>query len=272
MLQYPDLTLDDIQYYWGNSVVMLETDGAFTACVIASIRSSNKYPIMLTSVLTGEKVISLRRQAFVRRVLVHHPALGYGDYKGIPLYLSPSAGQGLRKGVDRANLTALCPIDWKESVSKNLKAITTKARRLIREGRSTLPVDVSRAYRDLTAMYSSMNHLSSRGSMIAGVIHITNRAITARLLEQSVNNTYPSVTKALLIITEDKALHGISVSRDFALLRTTGNSPDTCTVYHRMTPVGTISIQGGGFSPSVKLSTTARKCVADIFNQLSREK
>ena len=271
MLQYPDLSYNDIHYYWGNSVVMLETKGVFTACYISSINDNVKFPITLTSVISEQKVISLRLQAFIRRVLVHHPALGYGDYQGVPLYLSPAAGANLRKGVDRSNLSALCPINWKTAVAKRLKLVADKAQALISSGRTTLPAEVSRSHRDLRSLYQSMNNISSRGRRIDGIIHIHKRAVIAKLLEQSVNNIYPPLASALDIIKRSNNIHGISISRDFALLRTSHDTSNTCTVYHRMTPVGTINVNTSNFMPSATLSTPAQACVTTIFNQLQEK-
>ena len=267
MLQYPDLTLDDIRYYWGNSIVMLSREGTFVACSIAGINREKRYPIVLNSVITGEHVISVSLPAFIRRVLVHHPSLGYGDYHGLPLYLSPRAGANLRKGVDDSNLTALCPFDWKASVRESLNEITKRARTIVADGKSTLPVDLSMDYQRARNLYQSMQGLSQRGELSKGRIGVGDCKVTASVMEQCVNNRYPTVPDAVETLESNLKAHGISISRDFALLRT-DTLRKNVTVYHRLTNVGTVSTQSCKFTVSKDLTTAAQQCVTLSFNRV----
>jgi len=68
MIQYDDLTLDDVSYYWSGSILLRETKGKYVPCIIRDIDHDSEYPIKLTDMRTGEHHIGLRLKTFKRTV------------------------------------------------------------------------------------------------------------------------------------------------------------------------------------------------------------
>jgi len=276
MLQYEDLTLRDVNYYWRKAILLFERDGAKIPCLIYQIDEDNRYPITLIDMRTSEKLVNLRLSTFVRQVLIHHPALGYGDYKGVPLYLSTRAGQNLTKGVDNNNITVLCPVDWGTAIKDRLTTLSKKANDIINSGKSTLPRDLSKEYLALqkaAAIWDSRNSQPNlSGTTIAsGRVVIHNNEVWAHVINQSVNNIYPTLGQALNTIRRDTVgVTGVSISRDFAIVHTTKAPAGTAALFHKMAQVGYINLISGDVAYNKNIKDETVQSLKLIFNRASR--
>ena len=278
MLQYSDLTLQDVSYYWKNSILLLERHGDMIPCNIIEIDSDKNYPIQLGDLRTGERLIRLRLSTFVEKVLIHHPALGYGDYNGVPLLLSVRAGQEKRKGVSSNNLSVLCPIDWTGAAKARLTELQAKANALIDGGRTTLPRELTEEYARVRGSVNTQPQRARRAGDMwmppsrktnTGEIHIANQSTLAHIIYQCVNNKYPSLTQAMRTL-QDKKIVGVSVSRDFALFNTAKDN--IVDIYHGMAHVGCM-IKPTGLHNIIynkALSHYAKRAVGLAFERVRR--
>lgn len=274
MLQYEDLTLRDINYYWRKSILLFERDNIKIPCYISGIESDCEYPITLTSLLTETKVVNLRLPTFIDKVLIHHPALGYGDYKGIPFYLSTRAGQTLVKGVDNHNITILCPIDWRSILTKKLADISKKAASIIDGGNCTLPTQLSKEYSYLENLFvrrPALPYSRSCCSSEAVIRTNHNKIMCAHIMTQSVNNKYPSLRDALISLGR-KSPHrlGVSISRDFALLHSNNAPRGSVALFHNIAHVGHINLLTGDVAYNTKIPYITIQSLQLIFNKVSK--
>mgnify|MGYP001815530205 FL=1 len=265
MLQYGDLSLKDIADYWSGAMLMFERNGSFVPCVIEEMKGESNYPIVLHSAIDGKRLIALRLNTFVQKVLVHHPTMGYGDYKGIPLYLSPRAGRERRKGVDTGNLEALCPIDWSRSVKARMEEITKMAR----SSKGDLSSAVIQEYKNLQQLVQNVTRPRMRSMQhIPGRIRIRDKSILANVMVQCVNNEYPTLQAALRKMQNDTKRHGVSLSLDFAIIRCKDMANDSLCLYHRMSPVGSINLYSGDVTFNPELSSEGIACIKTAFNRV----
>lgn len=285
MLQYPDLRLADINYYWSGSILLRESKGRLLPCTLGNIDSSSSYPITLIDMATGERHINLKLKTFVRTVLIHHPSLGYGDYNGVPVYLAPRAGREKRKGLDTNNITALCPVDWAAAVNKCLAELTEEARRIASSNpRGSLPRSLTKRYNELKRLVVQVVPSLGDGTQYiprnlrqprrrlgvpnqSNMITIRDDKMWASIIAQSVNNDYPPVRSARRTLRTTDVV-GVSVSRNFALVRSNDVDSGTVKLYHRMSCVGTMSLESGAITFDKKLSKHASSAMELAFNNV----
>ena len=281
MLQYGDLSLGDVNYYWGGSILLLEKEGRKIPCKLYNVDTNANYPIVLRDLRTGERLVSLRLPAFIKRVLIHYPALGYGDYKGVPLYLSPRAGRERRKGVDDNNLSVLCPVNWAEAIIQRLKVLHKQGAELIDSGKTTVPQSITVEYIKLMRAHEGFGKrgLSSRrarsplqyfaGNEAATPINLSPKAL-ASVLYQCTNSIYPSLVKACRELQVDKDLVGMSVSKEFALIHDKGAPPNSVALYHKMAMVGHLHFTTKEITFNAKLNNATRRAIDLAFNRVRR--
>jgi hypothetical protein len=269
MLQYADLELRDISYYWGESTLLFERRGTFIPCRIGEIDAAADYPIRLVDSLSGDRLINLRLPSFISRILVHHPALGYADYSGIPIYISTKANRGRQKGVDHQNIRMLCPVDVQGKIIEAMQNVCRDGRAIIDGGQKDLPDAIRTEYRKLMELADKFGirsgpvarrwgqirtdengrpqlevrqpPLRRAGNVIEGEIRITNHNVRAKLLAQCVNDDYPAYRPAIKSLMSSKERIGTCLSKDFAVIKLEPlkNVP-RLAVYHKMSHVGTI--------------------------------
>lgn len=283
MLQYPDLKLNDVIYYWQGSILLRKSGSQFLPCRLGRINGDSKYPIELIDMSTGEKHINLRLETFKHTVLIHHPSLGYGDYKGIPVYLSPVAGREKRKGLNIDNITAMCPVNWEASILKMLSKITEDSRAFLKStGRVTLPSEITNEYTRLRSLVNEGGRSRAGDRMLemvsgrarrrnndpSGRVRIRDDKMWASVIAQSVNNNYPSIDEAIEQLQNDGVM-GVSVSRDFALVKT--QKVKVANVYHRMSLVAKLNTSTGEIVYASKLSKVAAEILDLAINKLRRQ-
>jgi len=280
MIQYDDLTLDDVSYYWSGSILLRETKGKLVPCIIRDIDHGSEFPIKLTDMRTGEHHIGLRLKTFKRTVCIHHPILGYGDYKGVPIYLSPVAGRERQKGINRSHIFARCPIKWAAAVKESMLELRKEAHGIIEGGRQTLPSALTGDYFSMrTMLHTTGNLVRNRRQPLRSErwassdptpLDLRRDATLASVIAQCVNNEYPPLTVAENALLDDSELHGKSLSRDFALIRVDSSSSPIVNLYHRMSLVGTYNLLDHRIAYLPTVSSAARQALDISFNKLRR--
>jgi hypothetical protein len=282
MLQYGDLSVRDISFYWMGSILLYERSGVKIPCKIMEVQGGGeRYPVVLSDMRTGERLVSLRLSTFVRKCLVHHPALGYGDYEGIPLYLSTSAGRTLRKGVDSSNLRVLCPIDWKGAIITRMKELSKQAIKLVDNGKK-LSTKLSEEYQKLqqyvggtSTSTSGLQYFTAarrrQGAPGAqdGGVRVKSPNMLADTIHQCVNNLYPTLQEAIDRMTA-KDVAGVSLSRDFAIFKASTAPKNTYVLYHKMAYIGDVNINTGAVGYVKTLNAATRKTLSLAFNRVRR--
>jgi len=260
MIQYDDIQMRDVMSYWGSAILLNRRGGKYTACRITN-SPSREHGIELGGVINHESIGSYSLRDFIRAVVIHHPPVGYGDYHGIPLYLSPRAGHNLIKGVDTRNLEVLCPVNLKDSVAERIAEIRALSSKAVEAG-GNITEAIRREYANLSRMFE-MVVCSGSGSAGTSLSRLPD-VVLALVLEHCVNDQYPSLSEALGLWDDDTSRIGVSISPDIALLKKTRAR---WAVYHRMTPIGTIT-RGRVFTPSKRLSPAAQVCMRRLLSKV----
>jgi len=254
MITYDDLSLRDVHSYWGSgSVLLFERKGKYIACE-ASVNTDSNYPITLTEYATGERIISLRLKTFIRRVLCHHPVLGYADYKGIPLYISSAASRGMRKAVDSGNLNMYCPLNFQQAIKNHVLSIKRKVSKQI-DSQGFIDPKLEKEYNEVLTINGYISRLRNANSL--------SRVGLAAMIEQCVNNNYAPVDTAINNLLEKDSMYGAILSKDFAVVRL----DDGLKLFHRSSFVGDMDKEGN-VQWNKELSKPARNIIDTLFNKV----
>lgn len=279
MLAYSDLTLDDVSYYWKHSILLFEKGGIKIPCKIYTIDDSSTYPISLQDLRTGSRLISLRLSTFVEQVLIHHPPLGYADYKGMPLYLSPRAGRELIKGVNNDNISVLCPVSVYNSIIKKLENMSSNIRTNYTDKKKPIPKQL---VKDYTSIKNTLSDLHEGGDVNfdkslrfivdrdSTTVIINSQKVLADLIYQCTNNRYMSINTGMEYIQDVSVVSGVSISRDFALINDT-NVPKHCaTIVHRLHNVGYIHRLSKDVVFNQNISSAGKELLNNELQKLGR--
>jgi hypothetical protein len=227
-----DITPDDIEYYWGSSILFWPDKEELVPVTVAR-SNSDKYPYMLRRLGTNEKVSNVTTNTFVKRCLVHFPSLGYADLDGIPVFISPRAGANRTKGIDDGNLNMYLPIDVAKSINPVIRKLADKQRDALENGTVEIPKTEQQRYIHLRKLLQSYGVQELRRSQI----HLRSfvKADQDRMLRQVVNKLYMSPRDAWEHI-KNPTVAGVCINNDICWVRGT----DNIHLYHRLTPVGTV--------------------------------
>lgn len=257
MLPY-ELNNDDIDYYWGNSILLWERKGTFIPVYVRGRGSSgdSNYPYALVSSDTGEKVVNVSIETFIKRCLIHFPPMGYADLSGVPVFISPRAGQNRMKGIDGNLMQFLSPVDAVGAAEEVIRTISDK----VRLANNKDNVEVTKT--DLSRRQKMLNLIQKLRNRRDGNIEFPNIGRTMRhdMIYQCVNRQYPSPATALRRLRA-KDVVGVSIGNNLAIIR---DDKEDLILFDRLTPVAKV-IDGDTIHLLQNISRPMRECLHSVL-------
>lgn len=267
MIPY-DLKVRDIDYYWSGSLLLWLYRGSYLPVTVRIMGDDgDQQPLQIRRYDTGEALAMMSIDTFIEQCLVHFPAMGYADLDGVPVYVSPRAGQHRTKAIDQNNVTMVVPINLKQAASHALKELTTKYRKALMKDPMA---PMSKPDQRKRALYNKLL-VRGRPERTGRIVRASNDTLTMlprletvyehRIVSQAVNKKYMTIPNALAYISKDPSVVGVAISTNCCIIR---DMDRRLRLYYRTSPIGQV-ITATTVRLSPTISMPARRVLSTLI-------